>query len=158
MPDLDPLTGKDPSSLTVAQLAERLAMERALREQGERHVSDNLKMQAVEYERRLAELNHAHEIAKEAAAATVPREVYDRYVKEHEVSKQAQLAALDARIDALNEADIARRTDEKNREIREARDRINAEQRVSRQQWQIGIFVLVASLVINLVLRLLNVG
>lgn len=33
--------------------------------------------QAIEYERRLSELNHAHAQAKEALATYVPREVYE---------------------------------------------------------------------------------
>lgn len=37
-----------------------------------------LRLQAIEYERRLSDLNHAHQQAREAAAQTVPREIYDR--------------------------------------------------------------------------------
>ena len=45
------------------------------------------KIQAVEYERRLTVLNHAHEAAVEAQAKTVPREMWEAFVKEHELFK-----------------------------------------------------------------------
>jgi hypothetical protein len=124
VPELDPLTGKDPSSLTVAQLAERLAMERALREQEHIAVREALEavralfdaqvlsdrraleLQAVEYERRLEALNHAHEQAVQAQAMTVPREMFDQYVKEHATSAAQREGALNdktiASIEALN--------------------------------------------------------
>jgi hypothetical protein len=57
-----------------------------------------LEMQAREYERRLTELNHAHARALEAQAGTVPREVYDDYVKRtrewhREVDRRLDLSA-----------------------------------------------------------------
>lgn len=125
MPDLDPLTGKDPSSLSVAQLAERLAMERALREQEYAALRDALdalkelfmsinaadtkalELQAAEYERRLETLNHAHQQAVEAQARTVPRELFDQYVKESANREAALVAAQSEKsitaIGALND-------------------------------------------------------
>ena len=100
MPDLDPLTGKDPSSLSTAQLAERLAMERSLREQSERFLADNFKEFQVEIQRRLEELNHAHANAVEAQARTVPRELFDAFVKENDNRREAAFAALGTRLDA----------------------------------------------------------
>jgi len=124
MPDLDPLTGKDPSSLSSAQLAERVAMERALREQEHialrdaleairetfraQVISDRraLELQAREYERRLDTLNHAHEQAVEAQAMTVPRELFDQYVKETGARETAMVGSQNekfaAAIDAVN--------------------------------------------------------
>ena len=124
-PDLDPITGPAPASLTVAQLAERLAMERALREQEfvamrealesikelfkQQAVSDRraLELQAEEYERRLDTLNHAHQAAVEAQAKTVPREMFDQYVKEQQASISARVTAQTDKfvtaIDQLNE-------------------------------------------------------
>lgn len=90
MSELDPLTGKDPSSLTLATLTERLAMERALRESFERHVRElmderrdaidkALALQAQEYERRLESLNgEATRLAK-VLDQSVPREVFEQY-------------------------------------------------------------------------------
>lgn len=90
MSELDPLTGKDPSSLTLATLTERLAMERALRESFERHIREllderrdsiekALTLQATEYERRLDSLNgEAGRLAK-VLDQSVPREVFDQY-------------------------------------------------------------------------------
>ena len=131
MATLDPITGNDPSSLTVAQLAERVAMERALREQEYRALREALaaikdmvlakdttderalKLQAAEYERRLETLNHAHQQAIEAQARTVPRELFDQYVKETSDREDAlsmaqndkmtaRLSAINARIDVLD--------------------------------------------------------
>ena len=125
-PELDPLTGKDPSSLSFAQLAERLAMERALREQEyaalrdaleavkqlfqAQAVSDRraLELQATEYERRLDALNHAHEQAVEAAAQTVPRELFDQYVKETAAREFALVSAQSDRFTVAVEAINAR--------------------------------------------------
>jgi hypothetical protein len=118
VPDLDPITGHEPASLTTAQLAERLAMERALREQEHvavrealgalkslfdaRVLSDRraLELQAAEYERRLDDLNHAHEQAVEAQAMTVPRELFDQFVKESVSSRAAALEAMGSRLEA----------------------------------------------------------
>lgn len=105
-PELDPITGKDPSSLTVAQLAERLAMERALREQHQTAIAMALDKQAAEYERRLGDLNHAHAQAVEAQARTVPRELFEQYVKETAAREaalvNAQAARFDVAVEALN--------------------------------------------------------
>ena len=100
MPELDPITGKDPSSLTVAQLAERLAMERALREQSERFLAEDLTEQRAEIQRRLGELNHAHAEAVAAAARTVPRELFDAFVKENDARRESSFTALGARLEA----------------------------------------------------------
>jgi len=102
--DLDPITGKDPSSLTVAQLAERLAMERALREQSERFLADDFQEFKVEIQRRLGELNHAHAAAVEAQARTVPREMFDQFVKENDSRREAAFTALGNRLEASVES------------------------------------------------------
>jgi hypothetical protein len=99
-PKLDPLTGSDPSSLTVQQLAERLAMERALREQSERFLADDFGEFKTEIQRRLGELNHAHAQAVEAQARTVPRELFDAFVKENDSRREAAFSALGARLEA----------------------------------------------------------
>lgn len=80
-PSLDPITGSDPSTLTTAILAERLANERALREQAMDFIEKALELQANEYERRLDALNHAHEAAVVEQARTVPRTDFQTYVE-----------------------------------------------------------------------------
>lgn len=112
MTTLDPLTGPDPSTLTTALLAERLASERALREAHERAVDKALQLQADEYERRLDALNgEAGRLAK-VLADSVPREVFQNYVKETEARERAMsatqtdklntaLEGINARIDEL---------------------------------------------------------
>lgn len=108
----DPLTGPDPSTLTTALLAERLASERALREAHERAIDKALQLQASEYERRLEALNgEAGRLAK-VLADSVPREVFAQYVKETEARERAlgttqsdklavALESVNARIDDL---------------------------------------------------------
>ena len=125
VPDLDPLTGPDPSTLTLAQVTERIAMERALREQefhamrdaleslkalfAAQAVNDRraLELQAAEYERRLETLNHAHQQAVEAQARTVPREMFDAYVKETEARERALVTSQNERfsiaVQSINE-------------------------------------------------------
>jgi hypothetical protein len=111
-PDLDPITGPAPATLTTALLAERLAAERALREQAVAYIDKALQLQAAEYERRLDDLNHAHAQAVEAQAKTVPREMFDQYVKETAAREQAlmtaqsekaavQVETINARVDEL---------------------------------------------------------
>ena len=110
--ELDPITGPAPATLTTALLAERLAAERALREQAVAYIDKALQLQASEYERRLDDLNHAHAQAVEAQAKTVPREMFDQYVKETAAREQAliaaqsdksatQVEAINARVDEL---------------------------------------------------------
>ena len=86
--------------MTVAQLAERLAMERALREQSERFLADDFQEFKVEIQRRLGELNHAHAAAVEAQARTVPREMFDQFVKENDSRREAAFSALGSRLEA----------------------------------------------------------
>jgi hypothetical protein len=52
-----------------------------------------LELQAVEYERRLADLNNAHERAITVAQGTVSREAFETYM--HSQDEKAQLLALD---------------------------------------------------------------
>jgi hypothetical protein len=123
---LDPLTGPDPSTLNIGQLTERLAMERALREQEFRALREALEavkdaikaqasadqraleLQATEYERRLETLNHAHQQAVEAQARTVPRELFDQYVKETAARESALVNAQSDRFNVAVEAINAR--------------------------------------------------
>jgi hypothetical protein len=100
----DPITGPAPSKLTPALLAERLAGERALREQSEGFLADNFSEFKVEIQRRLGELNHAHTQATEAAAKTVPRELFDAFVKENDSRREAAFTALGNRLEASIEA------------------------------------------------------
>lgn len=108
MADQDPLTGPDPSTLTTALLAERLASERTIREQQVMYVQRALELQAQEYERRLADLNHAHQQAVEAQARTVPRELFDQYVKETDARERALVNAQSDRFNVAIEAINAR--------------------------------------------------
>ena len=98
--DLDPITGPAPATLTASLLAERLAAERALREQSERFLADDFAEFKTEIQRRLGELNHAHAQAVEAAARTVPRELFDAFVKENDSRREAAFSALGARLEA----------------------------------------------------------
>jgi hypothetical protein len=65
--------------------------ERELRKEKEDAIEKERATQFSEYARRLDDLNHAHEAAVEAQAKTVPREVFDTYVKES--SGKLELAA-----------------------------------------------------------------
>jgi hypothetical protein len=70
-----------------------------------------LELQAGEYERRLDTLNHAHQEAVEAQARTVPREVFDQYVKETAAREHALVASQADRFNVAVEA-INGRVDE----------------------------------------------
>ena len=77
-------------SFNVVLLEHRLTLLEAAVEASDRA----LLVQAREYERRLADLNHAHELAKEAAALTVPRETFDRFVFQIDAWKEEVTIAL----------------------------------------------------------------
>jgi len=89
----------DASTLTLALLAERVQGERAIREQSERFLADNFTEFKVEMQRRLDELNHAHANAVEAQARTVPRELFDAFVKENDSRREAAFTALGNRLE-----------------------------------------------------------
>lgn len=90
----------DASALSLALLAERLQAERSLREQSERFLADDFIEFKVEIQRRLGELNGAHAAAVEAQARTVPRELFDAFVKENDARREAAFAALGNRLEA----------------------------------------------------------
>jgi alpha-galactosidase len=90
----------DASTLTLALLAERVQGERAIREQSERFLADDFSEFKTEMQRRLSELNHAHAAAVEAQARTVPRELFDAFVKENDSRREAAFTALGARLEA----------------------------------------------------------
>jgi hypothetical protein len=90
----------DSSTLTLQLLAERIAGERALREQSESFLADDFVEFKVEIQRRLGELNHAHAQAVEAQARTVPRELFDAFVKENDARRESSFSALGARLEA----------------------------------------------------------
>ncbi len=87
------------TGLTLGVLAERIDHERDIRERREESIKQALDKQAIEYERRLETLNHAHEAALEAQRSTVPREMFEAYVKDHATAKDVAerniLALLD---------------------------------------------------------------
>ena len=85
--------------MTATVLAERIDNERALREQSEASTALALARQSEEYARRLAELNHAHEQAVVEQARTVPREMFDNYVKESDQRLVLVAATLQETID-----------------------------------------------------------
>lgn len=106
MSELDPITGPANTTLTLPVLAERVAMERALREQGTLFAKEALELQATEYERRLDALNgEAGRLAK-VLDQSVPREVYEAYVKATEKEHSVAIDALSTRIDTERSARI----------------------------------------------------
>ena len=107
------------ATLTLTLLAERIAAleakmvaalqtEHDARIAEERSVAAALHKQAIEYERRLDVLNHAHEAAVIAQAATVPREMFDAYVRDHQAAKEASERSFTATLEK-SDADIQRR-------------------------------------------------
>ncbi len=91
MPESDPLT--------LQLLAERIAGEHQLRELSAQYLADDFGEFKIEIQRRLGELNHAHAQAVEAQARTVPRELFDAFVKENDQRREAAFAALGNRLE-----------------------------------------------------------
>lgn len=99
MSEAQPPVTVDLSALTMPLLAERLLHEREMREQAERFIAEDFAEFKVEIQRRLAELNHAGQLAVEAQARTVPRELFDAHVKENEQRREQSFAALGTRLE-----------------------------------------------------------
>jgi len=87
MPELDPITGPEPSKLSPALLAERLASERALREQ------------SLVYER---ELRHESREANKVLLQQLATAHSEVHVAESEARDKAE-AAVDKRLEGMNE-------------------------------------------------------
>lgn len=66
---------------------ERTRYEREILSTRENLLKEALQKQASEYERRLTELNHAHEIAKENWRNSMPRELFEQWEREYQKSK-----------------------------------------------------------------------
>lgn len=94
--------------LSLRLLDERINTERRLREQSHRTTARALRLQATEYERRLESLNHAHQQTIETAARTVPREMFEQYVRENTSRVELALAAINARHEATDSAQTER--------------------------------------------------
>ncbi len=90
----------DVSELTHGILSERIQHERELREQGSDYIANELTEFKIEIQRRLGELNHAGQLAVEAQARTVPRELFDAFVKENDQRRESSFAALGNRLEA----------------------------------------------------------
>ena len=105
----NPTGAMTPETVITVSLREyfesQVRHERELRESAERAANAALALQAAEYERRLADLNHEAARLKEAAEQSVPREVYG-----------AQASARDKRLGDLERADTARTAREAERE------------------------------------------
>jgi hypothetical protein len=86
-PDLDPITGPAPSTLTTALLAERLASERALREQ------------SLAYERELRQESRASNrlLAEQMARS------HDSVHKAESQARDKAESAVDKRLEGMNE-------------------------------------------------------
>jgi hypothetical protein len=54
--------------------------------------AESLRLQAIEYERRLTALNHAHELAVKEQARVLPREMFDQFRNEYEKFRSGQLS------------------------------------------------------------------
>jgi hypothetical protein len=90
-------------TLTLDLLAERIETERRERVSAQEAVEKARQIQFDEYERRLDILNHSHEQAVEAARATVPREIFDRYVETAAEAIKLAFAAEELKRNQLSE-------------------------------------------------------
>jgi hypothetical protein len=91
------------TSVSVQILAERIEAERVLRKQSETSLALALGVQSEEYARRLDELNHVHEQAIKEQARTVPREMFDTYIKESDAKLLLATRGLDDKFRVLND-------------------------------------------------------
>jgi hypothetical protein len=87
-----------------ALLEQKLAHERELTDAKFAHRDEALRLQAIEYSRRLEDLNHAHARALEAQAHTVSSELYESHREDIAARFKLlsdQMAAQDSRIVAI---------------------------------------------------------
>jgi hypothetical protein len=86
--------------------------ERELREKSEQAVEQARTIQFNEYERRLNDLNHAHELERERNAASVTRIEYDTFVKEARLREDSLNKALTEKFTAAHDALAAKQADD----------------------------------------------
>ena len=67
---------------------------------------EKLKIQALEYERRLSELNHAHEAAVKEQARVLPREIFESFNRDYGIWRDS----INTTITKLNELEIKSKT------------------------------------------------
>ena len=123
-------------------LEEKIKHEKELREAKEDAVEKERQIQFNEYERRLTTLNHAHEQALEAQAKTVPREVFDNYVKESDSRVQLALKSVTEKYDTL----IAAKTETHQTDVKIINEQIATEREIRKEnqgsiatwKWLIG--------------------
>lgn len=116
-------------------LEQQIAHEKELRETHESATEKERFIQAVEYERRLTALNHAHEQAIEAQARTVPREVFDNYVKESGARVELALKTITDKYDAAHKALADEHAADMNRiDIRHSIDQTNVLKEVQNER------------------------
>lgn len=78
--------------------------ERELRRQSERYAREALRLQAVEYQRRLEDLNGEAGRIRDVLAQTIPREVFENYKEERDKALDAALKSVeDKRAASLTE-------------------------------------------------------
>lgn len=87
---------------------ERTRYEREILSTRENSIKEALGKQSVEYERRLTELNHAHQIAKENWAQSMPRELFVQWEREYQKWKETMQVALQklVTVEALDRVDM----------------------------------------------------
>lgn len=83
----------------------KLKHEREMREQWQVLTQRALDLQAAEYERRLGDLNHAHELEAQRNAASVSRADFDTYVETTRREQELAKAGRDAVHDRI-ESDV----------------------------------------------------
>lgn len=86
---------------------ERTRYEREILSTRENLLKEALGKQASEYERRLNELNHAHQIAKENWQQSMPRELFEQWDREYQKWKESIQASQQrlVTVEALDRVD-----------------------------------------------------
>lgn len=105
---------------------ERIKHEREIRELTERSVEKERSTQFDEYARRLADLNHAHERSLIAQAATVPREMFDTYVRESNSRTEVALKSITEKYDSA----IANTVERHDKDFTSVRNELQVEREI----------------------------
>lgn len=87
---------------------ERTRYEREILSTRENSIKEALGKQSLEYERRLTELNHAHETARQNWQTSMPRELFEQWEREYQKWKENIQVILNrlVTVEALDRMDI----------------------------------------------------
>jgi hypothetical protein len=142
----------------------RFELEKELVRQEFDKIEQATKLQAVEYERRLDVLNHAHAEAQRVLATYVPREAYESYVHEQSRAEELRVKEEEAKAELLRQSvgqtqkELTATSDRLQRDITKISERVSGLEAGDSVGARANTFIIgAAALGITIVVILINI-